>query len=297
MDSRNKTYVSDVIGQSFKQWKPGYFYFISAGTGTGKSTFVIEQLLSYARETKQRILYLVNREALRIQLQTKIDHSKNHWTTEDDQIKVMTYQGLEKIIKSSASSGIQNYHNHFWSALNNKRSLSPEWNDFRQYVSVFSMIYGRKIDNIKAIDKIIINTYQKYNKTCNPSRIICITVPENSFDINIILADKNLGKMFILKNYPIKEIEFEISLNNNSQLYLPFIGSNRLFQFGILCLNINESEQNLINCLQSKEKNNIENMKIKLKISDLCYFKESISEKGLLLEFDDIKKEIKKYTL
>ena len=119
----------------------------------------------------------------------------------------------------------------------------------------------------------------------------------NSFDINIILADKNLGKMFILKNYPIKGIEFEISLNNNSQLYLPFIGSNRLFQFGILCLNINESEQNLINCLQSKEKNIIENMKIKLKISDLCYFKESISEKGLLLEFDDIKKEIKKYSL
>ena len=46
-------------------------------------------------------------------------------------------------------------------------------------------VNGRKIDNIKAIDKIIINTYQKYNKTCNPSRIICITVPENSFDINM----------------------------------------------------------------------------------------------------------------
>lgn len=119
----------------------------------------------------------------------------------------------------------------------------------------------------------------------------------NSFDVNIIIADRNLGKMFILKNYPIKGIEFEISLNNSSELYFPFIGSNRLFQFGILCLNIKESEQKVINfCFQlEKNEKNIEN--IKLKISDLFYFKESISEKGLLLEFDDLKKELKKYTL
>ena len=117
----------------------------------------------------------------------------------------------------------------------------------------------------------------------------------NSFDVNIIMTDRNLGKLFILKNYPIKGIEFEIALNNNSELYLPFIGSNPLFQFGILCLNFNETIQKIINfCFQSKEKT-IEN--IKLQISDLCYFKESISEKGLLLEFDDIKKELKKYSL
>ena len=46
-------------------------------------------------------------------------------------------------------------------------------------------VNGRKIDNIKAIDKIILDTYQKYNKTCNPSRIISITVPEGAYDINM----------------------------------------------------------------------------------------------------------------
>ena len=46
-------------------------------------------------------------------------------------------------------------------------------------------VNGRKIDNIKGIDKIIVNTYQKYNKSINPSRIISITVPDGSFDINM----------------------------------------------------------------------------------------------------------------
>ena len=46
-------------------------------------------------------------------------------------------------------------------------------------------VNGRKIDNIKCLDKIIINTYQKYNKSFNPSRIISLTVPEGGFDINM----------------------------------------------------------------------------------------------------------------
>ena len=37
--------------------------------------------------------------------------------------------------------------------------------------------------------------------------------------------------------------------------------------------------------------------KIKLSITNLTYFKESISKKGLFLVFDDIKKELKEYQI
>ena len=117
----------------------------------------------------------------------------------------------------------------------------------------------------------------------------------NSFDVNIIISDTKLGKLFVLKNYPIKEKEFEISLNNNNNIYLPFIGQNPLYQFGLLCLNINNNSQALINlCFKSKTKN-IEN--IDLIISDLIYFKENNQGKGLLLIFNDIKKELAQYEI
>ena len=117
----------------------------------------------------------------------------------------------------------------------------------------------------------------------------------NSFDINIIISDTKLGKIYILKNYPIKEKEFEISLSNNYNLYFPFIGQNPLYQFGILCLNVNNNSQSLINlCFKSKTKN-IEN--IDLIISDLVYFKENNKGKGLLLTFNDLKKELTQYDI
>ena len=117
----------------------------------------------------------------------------------------------------------------------------------------------------------------------------------NSFDVNIIISDTKIGKLYILKNYPIKEKEFEISLNNNYNLYIPFVGQNPLYQFGILCLNINNNSQALINlCYKSKTKN-IEN--IELIISDLIYFKENNQGKGLLLTFNDLKKDLTQYDI
>ncbi len=55
-------------------------------------------------------------------------------------------------------------------------------------------VNGRKIDNIKNFDKIILNIYRKYNKDSNPSRIISLTVPEGQFDIN--LGEKKNEVMF-----------------------------------------------------------------------------------------------------
>ena len=119
----------------------------------------------------------------------------------------------------------------------------------------------------------------------------------NSFDVNLILSDTKCGNIFIYKFHPINKIEFTISLNNNpnhlSPLFIPFIGQNPLYQFGILCINIKENEQKIVSICYESKKFNIDN--IILKISNPYFIKENISEKGLLLEFDNISKELRKY--
>ena len=103
-------------------------------------------------------------------------------------------------------------------------------------------VNGRKIDNIKAIDKIIINTYQKYNKTFNPSRIISITVPEGSFDINMgekkneVIFSKQNQILSIFEENLVKFHEEKMKLstisetidikdNNNNEIMSQFLNT------------------------------------------------------------------------
>ena len=85
-------------------------------------------------------------------------------------------------------------------------------------------VNGRKIDNIKAIDKIIMNTYQKYNKTCNPSRIISITVPEGSFDIN--MGEKKNEVIFSKQNQILNIFEENLVKFHEEKMKLSAISEN-----------------------------------------------------------------------
>lgn len=58
-------YVSNVIADSFKIWHPGERILISAGCGTGKTSFATGPLAEHARRQGQSILYLSPRKALR----------------------------------------------------------------------------------------------------------------------------------------------------------------------------------------------------------------------------------------
>ena len=116
----------------------------------------------------------------------------------------------------------------------------------------------------------------------------------NSFDVNIIMCDIKLETIYILKNYPINKVEFEVKINK-SQFYLPLCGQNALFEFKLLCLNSKENEQKLITFNYKTHKKDIEI--IKLSMTNLYYFKENNNGKGLLLVFDDLKNELKHYDI
>ena len=100
-------------------------------------------------------------------------------------------------------------------------------------------VNGRKIDNIKPIDKIILDTYQKYNKTCNPSRIISITVPEGAYDINMgekkneVIFLKQAEILNIFEEYLVKfhEEKMKLSAMNNNIEVKNNVNNNLMSQF------------------------------------------------------------------
>lgn len=121
-------YVSDIIGEKYKTWKKGDIILLTAPTGSGKTTFILNELLSYAidksAENKKkkekdgidintvdyriRILYLVNRRVLKEQLCAELNKRQSELSREknlgmyglDEYIAIATYQSIEQGLKS-----------------------------------------------------------------------------------------------------------------------------------------------------------------------------------------------------
>lgn len=85
-------YVSEAIGSTYKSWKPGDSVLICTQTGTGKTTFILKHLLSYAGSNDKYILFLVNRSALEEQVRNDIREKYNQYS---EFIDVHTYQYYE----------------------------------------------------------------------------------------------------------------------------------------------------------------------------------------------------------
>ena len=103
-----KQTVSDVIGDSYKNWDSNQIVIIDCPTGSGKSYFIFETLLDYAISNQKRILYLVNRKVLRAQLDEQYIsgsnalnklHKKYRNTRFNirEYIRIYTYQYIETL--------------------------------------------------------------------------------------------------------------------------------------------------------------------------------------------------------
>lgn len=63
-------YVTDIIGDDYKNWKPGDCILITNGTGSGKTFFVLNTLLREARAHGKHLVYFCNRKYLSLQVQS-----------------------------------------------------------------------------------------------------------------------------------------------------------------------------------------------------------------------------------
>lgn len=84
-------FVTEVIGDEYTRWKSGDVVIISSQTGSGKTFFVLNQLLPYLASQGRKLLYLTNRTALRDQIAIS---SRDNYS---DYICQMNYQSFEEI--------------------------------------------------------------------------------------------------------------------------------------------------------------------------------------------------------
>ena len=95
-------FVTDLIGNDYKNWMAGDKIIIASPTGSGKSTFILRSLLPHAMKQGQHIVYICNRKVLndqftvesRKQIESILETTE---LTEDEvhSIHVTTYQHCE----------------------------------------------------------------------------------------------------------------------------------------------------------------------------------------------------------
>lgn len=83
----NERWVSNLIGDTYKEWNIHQNRFtkqittssilIESETGTGKTSFILNELLPYAEEEGEHILYLCNRTALLLQIKNELENKLN----------------------------------------------------------------------------------------------------------------------------------------------------------------------------------------------------------------------------
>ena len=114
----NRIFLSDVIGEDYKNWPQGSAIMIKAPTGCGKSYFILHKLLSeYARPSivnsigkPLRILYMVNRKILKEQLIQQCKEIERELTLQYgtciniwNYIEIYTYQEIEHQLKNGVA--------------------------------------------------------------------------------------------------------------------------------------------------------------------------------------------------
>jgi hypothetical protein len=102
MTVNQKVWVSDVIKGEQSQWKRGDFVIINAGTGTGKSHFVGNELYDEAHSMGERILFISNRNKLK-------DKNKHDLKGKEETITTINYQAIETAIIRDGSFNFDMY--------------------------------------------------------------------------------------------------------------------------------------------------------------------------------------------
>lgn len=93
-----QVYVSELINGDYQMWYKSNIVFIETPTGTGKTTFIMEEYCEYAYQNGWKILYLVPRTILKKQLeedlQKRLARKPLEFSERAEVLTIVTYQNL-----------------------------------------------------------------------------------------------------------------------------------------------------------------------------------------------------------
>ena len=121
-------YISEGIGDDYKTWKTAIAgkqasrVFIESPTGSGKTSFIIDKLLTYAIEERRSIIYICNRDALKQQLITSIRESSlnlKEYVHVNKQVTKFDYPNSNESIYIVNYQSLLNLENNLFHPLSN----------------------------------------------------------------------------------------------------------------------------------------------------------------------------------
>lgn len=183
-------YIRDSIGEDYINWKEGDTIFISSPTGSGKTAFILNELLSHLADKGKEVLYLVNRSILMNQIKNEIN---NLTYTSRKAIKVMLYQDIENNYFKYDGSSNEDYYKKFV-------KYDCVICDEAHYFLMDSNYNTRTILSFNFIRNIFMNKLRIY---------MSATID----DIKAFIKEDNVGNRYIRSN--LIGIGFKINLNEN----------------------------------------------------------------------------------
>lgn len=230
-----ETYVSDAINTStIKSWKPHIPVIISAQTGTGKNTFILETLLPYIKEQKSReehILILCNRIALNRQIKLIYQRILESTPAGLNKLQSMkrnyTQEGMDNLFIDFGPFTICTYHQLLEKKLLDNQSYTYIiCDEFHFFTS--DAIFNDKTDKI--LSEIV-------NKGFNATRIYMSATPEVAVEAVMRLEFNRVERMrskllndpgFLIKvaneavtwNIPMDTPEYEARIAKFKENYL-----------------------------------------------------------------------------
>lgn len=207
-------YIADAIGNEYKKWGAGETIFISAPTGSGKTTFILKVLLPYLKSQRKKVLYLVNRRVLKKQIETEIEQLPIELK---EIIKIELYQTIEnKILSFTKRSYLPKYWQGYYDALENR--LSPEEkNDLRN-----------RLNNYKKIEYCV-NKYSGMQGYKEYDYVVCdeahYFLMDSNYNTNTIMSynfvrDFFCEKVRIYMSATLEDVKEYIKKDNQENRYL-----------------------------------------------------------------------------
>ncbi len=162
-------YISEIIAEEYKEWKPGQMIFLSAHTGAGKTFFILNELLEFAAISGKRILYLVNRSILKEQIEEKINTEVRNKLRRNKNIKsenlakiieVKLYQTIESECKKNPDYKIQEEYDYI---IADEAHYFLEDSMFNTYTQLsYDWIMGKRYDVVLIFISATIDRMKKY---------------------------------------------------------------------------------------------------------------------------------------
>ncbi|SCY80869.1 Superfamily II DNA or RNA helicase [Lachnospiraceae bacterium XBB2008] len=246
-------WISEAIGDSYKEWKKGYFYFLEAPTGTGKTSFVLKNLLEWIIKEQNpgsfpyHITYLVNRKILKQQIDEELRDiavsiapmSGHEWINQ--YITVLSYQTIEDgyfngcpwWLNPQTTNYIIADEAHYFlndAMFNTNTQLSFNWIYEQCEHSVILFMSATLEDFKKSFVDAVMNYHgiNPYGVSLNGVKHSAElhTVPVEKRIIDLPSADRDIKKLKVRCFDDVEDIPALIKLGKASEKWLVFIDNS-----------------------------------------------------------------------